>query len=150
MFFVLLILWLVMNGRVTLELVIFGVILAGLVTLFAVKVIGYSIEKEKAIYHNIPIYLLYVVNLISEIIKSTLAVMGVILSGEKPDPVIIEFDSGLDSRFKNVLLANSITLTPGTYTLFVTGDHFVVHCLKQEYSVGMGDASFIRILRRLK
>ena len=150
MFLVLFILWLVMNGRVTLELVIFGVILAGLVTLFAVKVIGYSIEKEKAIYHNIPIYLLYVVNLISEIIKSTLAVMGVILSGEKPDPVIIEFDSGLDSRFKNVLLANSITLTPGTYTLFVTGDHFVVHCLKQEYSVGMGDASFIRILRRLK
>ena len=150
MFFVLLILWLVMNGRVTLELVIFGVLLAGLVTLFAVKVIGYSIEKEKTIYHNIPIYLHYVVNLISEIIKSTIAVMGVILSGEKPDPVIIEFDSGLDSRFKNVLLANSITLTPGTYTLFVTGDHFVVHCLKEEYSVGMGDASFIRILRRLK
>lgn len=150
MFFVLLILWLVMNGRITLELVIFGVLLAGLVTLFAVKVIGYSIEKEKTIYHNIPIYLHYVVNLISEIIKSTIAVMGVILSGEKPDPVIIEFDSGLDSRFKNVLLANSITLTPGTYTLFVTGDHFVVHCLKEEYSVGMGDASFIRILRRLK
>ena len=150
MFFVLLILWLVMNGRITLELVIFGVLLAGLVTLFAVKVIGYSIEKEKTIYHNIPIYLHYVVNLISEIIKSTIAVMGVILSGEKPDPVIIEFNSGLDSRFKNVLLANSITLTPGTYTLFVTGDHFVVHCLKEEYSVGMGDASFIRILRRLK
>ena len=150
MFFVLLILWLVMNGRITLELVIFGVLLAGLVTLFAVKVIGYSIEKEKTIYHNIPIYLHYVVNLISEIIKSTIAVMGVILSGEKPDPVIIEFDSGLDSRFKNVLLANSITLTPGTYTLFVTGDRFVVHCLKEEYSVGMGDASFIRILRRLK
>lgn len=150
MFFVLLILWLVMNGRITLELMIFGVILAALVTLFAVKVIGYSIEKEKTIYHNIPIYLLYVVNLISEIIKSTFAVMGVILSGEKPDPVIIEFDSGLDSRFKNVLLANSITLTPGTYTLFMRGDHFVVHCLKQEYSVGMGDASFIRILRRLK
>jgi len=150
MFFVLLILWLVLNGRITLELMIFGVILAALVTLFAVKVIGYSIEKEKTIYHNIPIYLLYVVNLISEIIKSTFAVMGVILSGEKPDPVIIEFDSGLDSRFKNVLLANSITLTPGTYTLFMRGDHFVVHCLKQEYSVGMGDASFIRILRRLK
>lgn len=150
MFFVLLILWLIMNGRITLELMIFGVILAALVTLFAVKVIGYSIEKEKTIYHNIPIYLLYVVNLISEIIKSTFAVMGVILSGEKPDPVIIEFDSGLDSRFKNVLLANSITLTPGTYTLFMRGDHFVVHCLKQEYSVGMGDASFIRILRRLK
>jgi len=150
MFFVLLILWLVLNGRITLELMIFGVILAALVTLFAVKVIGYSIEKEKTIYHNIPIYLLYVVNLISEIIKSTFAVMGVILSGEKPDPVIIEFDSGLDSRFKNVLLANSITLTPGTYTLFMRGNHFVVHCLKQEYSVGMGDASFIRILRRLK
>ena len=48
------------------------------------------------------------------------------------------------------LLANSIALTPGTYTLFLQGDHFVIHCLRPEYAEGIEDSSFVRLLRRLK
>jgi multicomponent Na+:H+ antiporter subunit E len=49
-----------------------------------------------------------------------------------------------------VLLANSITLTPGTYTLFQDKDHFVVHCLRREYAEGMDNSTFVELLRKVK
>ena len=76
--------------------------------------------------------------------------MGLVLHAEDPEPVIVEFHSGFQSRLQNVLLANSITLTPGTITVFQDGDHFVVHCLRREYAEGIEDSSFVRLLRRVK
>ena len=73
-----------------------------------------------------------------------------VFQAEEPDPVIIEFHSGFDSGLQNVLLANSITLTPGTITLFQEGDHLVIHCLRREYAEGIEESSFVRILRHLK
>ena len=46
-------------------------------------------------------------------------------------------------------MANFITLTPGTYTLFQEGDHFVVHCLKREYGEGLEGSSFVKYLKLL-
>ena len=69
--------------------------------------------------------------------------------GKKPDPVLIEFHSGLKDPFSNVLLANSITLTPGTYTVVQEGDRFVIHCLRREFAQGIDDSSFIHLLRKL-
>ena len=64
--------------------------------------------------------------------------------------MLVEFHSGLPSDFQNVLLANSITLTPGTYTLEQQGDHFLVHSLVPEYAEGMAESSFVQLLRKLK
>ncbi len=64
-------------------------------------------------------------NLIREIIISASSVIRMIWRAQDPEPVIIEFHSGFESRLKNVLLANSITLTPGTITVFLEGDKFL-------------------------
>ena len=99
----------------------------------------------------LPWMIVYVVCLVFEIIRAALNVMKVSFDPKKkPDPVIIEFHSGLPTDFQNVLLANSITLTPGTFTLIQEGDRFVVHCLRREYANGMGDSKFIELLRRVK
>ena len=46
------------------------------------------------------------------------------------NPKIIEFDSRLKSDYARMLLANSITLTPGTITVDVTvWGRFSVHCI---------------------
>jgi multicomponent Na+:H+ antiporter subunit E len=73
-----------------------------------------------------------------------------IYQAEEPDPVIVEIHSGFSSNLQNMMLANSITLTPGTITLFQEGDHLVIHCLRREYAEGLTDSSFARILRHLK
>ena len=144
-------LWIIWNGKVSVELLLFGAALTALAMLFAIKLLGYSLESERRFWRNLPLFLRYVAVLIAEILRSAAAVGALALSpGKRPDPVIIEFHSGLPTDFQNVLLANSITLTPGTFTLFQEGDRFMVHCLRREFADGMGDSRFIELLRKMK
>ena len=150
MFLGLFALWLIFNGRIDLELVIIGLMGAGLIMLFLVRVMGYEIATERRIYRNIPWAIVYVANLVKEVVKAAMDVMEVSFNKNlKPDPVIVEFHSGLEQEIQNVFLANSITLTPGTITVFQEGDFFVIHCLRGEYAQGIEDSSFIRLLSRM-
>ena len=142
-------LWIIWNGKVNAEIILFGAALTALVLLFAVKVLGYSLESERRFWRNSPLFLRYAAVLIKEILKASLAVAALSSAG-KPDPVIVEFHSGLPSDFQNALLANSITLTPGTFTLIQEGDRFVVHCLRREYAEGIDDSVFVELLRKVK
>ena len=54
------------------------------------------------------------------------------------NPKIVEFKSKLKSDVSRTTLANSITLTPGTITIY-TGvmGKFVVHCIDDESGDGL-------------
>ena len=151
MFLTVFILWIILNGRVTPELVILGLMISCLVMLFARRAVGYTLKTDLRMMRNIPVFLLYALILVREIVLASITVIKLVFSSrEKPDPIIVEFNSGLETDLQNVLLANSITLTPGTFTLFQEGDHFIIHCLRREYGEGMGDIVFIRYLEMLK
>ena len=62
----------------------------------------------------------------------------------------MEFDSEFKDNARNVLLANSITLTPGTYTVAMEDGHFLIACLCPEFADGIDDSSFVRILRKIR
>ena len=144
------ILWIILNGRVTLELVLLGIPIAAAVFLFARAAFGYSVRTEGYVLKYLPLTVLYLINLMVEIIRASLNVIAIIINpSRKPDPVLIEFDSGLPTEFQNVVLANSITLTPGTVTVEMTEGHFLVHCLIPEFAEGIGESSFVRLLRRV-
>ena len=144
-------LWIIWNGKVNAEILLFGTALTALALLFAVKVLGYSLESERRFWRNFPLFLRYTLVLIREIFKASLVVAKLAWSPEgKPDPVIVEFHSGLPTDFQNALLANSITLTPGTYTLIQEGDRFVVHCLRREYADGIEVSTFVELLGKVK
>lgn len=143
-------LWVIFNGRITPEILLIGLPVAAVVSLFSYRLTDYSHASDLKVARNIFFFILYALNLIREIIKSASSVMLMIIRGQTPEPVIIEFHSGFSSKMQNVLLANSITLTPGTITMFQEGDRFVIHCLRPEYGRGIDDSSFVRLLRRLK
>jgi multicomponent Na+:H+ antiporter subunit E len=48
------------------------------------------------------------------------------------------------------LLANAITLTPGTITVNIDGNHFAVHCLDKSIAVGMDSSSFVKVITKLE
>lgn len=151
MIIILFLLWIILNGRITPEILVFGVVVAGAVFIFLVRVLGYSVSTEKKILKSVPFIIHYVLNLIWEIVKASCEVLRIAFSPSgRPDPVLFELHSGLKSHFLNVVLANSITLTPGTYTVLLEGDRLVIHCLRKEFSEGMGDSSFIRLLSRFE
>jgi len=74
--------------------------------------------------------LLYVFWLAWEVVVSGLQVAYVVLHPRLPvDPRLVRFRSQLPHTLARLTLANSITLTPGTVTLEVEGDEFLVHAL---------------------
>ncbi len=146
-----LILWIVLNGRLSFQVAVSGVMASALVYVFLWKAMGYSLKNDLRLLRNLPLAALYILNLIVEIFRSSREVICLAFSPSKsPDPVIVEFHSGLGRGWMNVLLANSITLTPGTITIFQSGDRFVIHALKGSYAEDLEDSSFIRILKRME
>ena len=68
-----------------------------------------------------------------EIIASSLEVARLILRRDMPiSPTIVELDASELSDSGQVILGNSITLSPGTVTLDVYEGKVKVHCLTQE------------------
>ena len=143
--------WLIFNGRITLEIVIFGIVIAAAVFAFMWKFMGHSIKKELRIYKKIPELLKYVFLLVKEIIKANIAVIRMIMTRrEVTEPVLVKVHTDLKSETAKVMLANSITLTPGTITVSMEGDTLLVHCLDKSISEGMEDSDFVKMLEKME
>ena len=143
--------WVILNGRITLEVVLFGVAVATLMFAFICKFMDYSIRKEIWLFKNFFLLLWYVIVLAVEILKANFAVVKMIFSVKyQVEPALVSFKSPLKTGFANFLLANSITLTPGTITVSMDNGDFVVHCLDKELAVGMDDSVFVHLLKKLE
>lgn len=62
-------------------------------------------------------------------------------------PTVVEFQTRLADDFPRYLLAQSITLTPGTVTVRVDGDRFLVHALTEEMAAGVPGDMEERLVR---
>lgn len=143
--------WIIFNGNITTEIVIFGVVIAALVFAFVCKFMDYSLQKEKIFYKKIFSFAAYVILLVTEIIKANFSVIHMVLTRtEIMEPVIVRFRTNLKTDTARVLLANSITLTPGTITVALSDDELVVHCLDKSLAEGMEDSLFVKMLERME
>lgn len=143
--------WVILNGRITLEVVLFGLAIATLMFAFICKFMDYSIKKEVWLFKNFFLLLWYLIVLIVEILKANFAVVKMIFSVKyQIEPALVTFKSPLKTEFANFLLANSITLTPGTITVSSENGEFVVHCLDKDLAVGMDDSIFVHLLKKLE
>ena len=66
------------------------------------------------------------------------------------EPQLVHFTSDLKSEMAKVILANSITLTPGTITVSLEGSDFYVHCLDREFAEGMEHSVFVELLEKME
>lgn len=145
------VLWIVFNGRVTLEIVLFGIGIAALVFWFICRFMDYSIKKELHAYKNLFRGLAYVLLLVAEIIKANFGVMRLIVSSKyEIEPKLVRFKTDLKSDTLRAVLADSITLTPGTITVTMEEDEYLVHCLDRDMAEGMEDSCFVHRLRRME
>lgn len=140
--------WLVLNGRLTGEILALGVPVTVLTVLFlcALRLV---LEKEAGLYRCVPGLVAYCGVLVWEIVKANLALVRVVYRGT-PSPVVRTVHTGLKSRLARTLLANSITLTPGTITLSCREDEIVVHCLTPEMASGLDSTVFEKRLLKLE
>ncbi len=151
MFLAFLLLWIIFNGRITPEVLLTGLALSAALFAFCCKFMGYSIKKDTRIIRLLPMAFQYIVILIVEILKANRQVLHFIVSPQyQVEPQIVHFTSGLKSEFARVVLANSITLTPGTITVSLEGSEFYVHCLDKDFAEGMEDSVFVKLLEEME
>lgn len=144
-------LWVIFNGQITLEICIFGVIIAAAIFFFTCKCMDYSIQKEINGYKKAGTFFKYVFLLVWEIIKANLKAVKLILSQkEEIEPALVSFESDLKTPGGKTMLANAITLTPGTITVTMDGKTFWVHCLDKELAEGIDDSTFEKLAKKLE
>ena len=130
--------WIIFNGQFTLEIAILGVAVATVMFAFMCKFMDYSIKKELNVYKKSIWFFAYIVLLLREIVKANLEIIPRILTiEEEMEPVIVKFKTNLKSDFTRMLLANSITLTPGTITVYLEEDVYTIHCLDTSLAEGL-------------
>ena len=151
MFFLIFAVWLILNGKVTVEICLFGVGISAALIFFMCRFMDYSLRKEWLLFRLSPLLIRYFWVLVKEIVKANVSVLKIIFSPElQPEPGFVYFDTDFSTGMAKMLLANSITLTPGTITVSVEGDRFCVHCLDQELAEGVEDSVFVELLKEME
>jgi multicomponent Na+:H+ antiporter subunit E len=93
-------------------------------------VLGPELGGPRVFLRRLLRYGIYVVWLVGRIVPAGIQVAYYVLHPRLPiDPGVLRFHTSLRSPIARTILANSITLVPGTMTLEVDGDEFAVHAL---------------------
>lgn len=139
--------WFILAEKINLEVGLIGVCMCALVCNFnkewiAKNKVGRSIEIKNVRYLTI-----YLFVLMKEIVVANIQVAKIVLAKNVDiSPQVVEFETKLKSDFNKTILANSITLTPGTLTVLMKEDRMIVHCLKKEYIEDVLNSKFEKIL----
>ena len=151
MFIILLGIWFVLNGRFTVEITLYGIGVSAVVYFVLCKLTDFSFKKDIKFCKNILFILAYFGVLLKEIFLSNVNIVKVIFERKKtPTPEIVHLHLGIKSKFLNTLVANSITLTPGTITVDLENDHFIVYCLDKTMIEGFENSTLVKLARKME
>ena len=142
MFVVLFALWVVFNGKLNAEIAVFGAVLSALIYLFSCRFLGWSPKKDERLLRLLPRAVGYMGLLLGEIVKSNLALLRLVYSPRiEVKPRLVTFRTPLKGAYRSVL-ADSITVTPGTITVHCQGERLTVHALDERFAQGVEDTAF--------
>ena len=141
--------WLLLSGHYATLIVTFGVISALAVAAIAARM--ELVDREGHPLHlgwSAPGYWLW---LMWQVIIANLDVARRILDPRLPiSPTVIRLRAGQKTELGRVIYANSITLTPGTVTIDVEGDEFVVHAISQAAARALESGRMNRRVNRME
>ena len=147
------VLWLMFNERITIDVIIFGIIIVAVLSL-AIKMIGlWDPSKDVQRISRIPSAIAFVLRLVYEVFKANIHMIMLVLSpnpNERIRPKILRHYSNIKSDGGLVALANSITLTPGTVTVDVGDDYVYVHAIDEYAEEGLKDSAIEKQIERME
>ena len=125
-FLVLLLIWVLIAGFDWMEVVL-GAAVALILSIIISKYVNYSFGI-KIVWQLIRFIFVYLPVFIYKLVLANLDMAYRVLSPKMPiNPKIVKVPTNLKSDFSKLILANSITLTPGTLSLDVEEDGVLVH-----------------------
>jgi len=121
------VLWLALTSKLDRQELICGGVISLVVSLLGAQVYS-KLDLPPLGLKRLLFSLIYVVVLFWEIIKANLDVAYRVIHPKMPiKPGIVVIKTSLKSDIAKMILANSITLTPGTFTLDISGDKLLIH-----------------------
>jgi multicomponent Na+:H+ antiporter subunit E len=127
LFIFLLTIWIILTNTFQYEELLTGILISLVLTLILnnnYQKLGLPpIGLKRLVY-----FIIYILVLLKEIIKANFDVAYRVLHPKMPiKPGIVIIKTELKQDIAKILLANSITLTPGTFTLDIKDDELLIH-----------------------
>ena len=146
-------LWLALSGDFAVEFLASGAVAAVGAVVFSELLFRGTHEGKFApapasvawLLRTVARFVLYLPWLAYEIVVANVYVAWLVIHPRLPiDPTLVRFETSLGSESGQVLLAQSITLTPGTVTVDASNGVFVVHCLSRRSRQGLAEGGIQR------
>lgn len=132
LFTTLLLFWLLLSGSLAADVLVTGIVVSALISLLFYPGLSFFTElrlSPAALIAGFKFYGYF----FKELVRANLGLAAIVLSPSLPiNPAIVKVRTRLKSRMGRLMLANSITLTPGTLTVDMDGEWFYVHCVRIE------------------
>jgi len=120
-------LWLILSANLQTSNILIGLAISSAIAFLYIKMF----QHQKFEMINPFWLLIYIITLFKNLILSNLQITKRVLSKDmKLNPAIVAIKTELKSDWKKLLLANSITLTPGTLTLDIQEDILYIHTIE--------------------
>ena len=134
LFLVLLAFWLLLSGQYNPLFIGMGVASAALVTALTHDMVERELGDRPSTVRAVALktwwFAVYTVWLFGRILPAGVQVAWFVVHPRMPiDPHMLRFRTQLSSPIARTILANSITLVPGTMSVTVEGDEFCVHTM---------------------
>ena len=146
-------LWLALSGHFSIEFLVIGALTSAGAAVFTNRLFRGTHEGKhrpapaSARWLVVSLFrlLAYFPWLAYQIVVSNVHVVYLVLHPRMPIyPSLVEFDTSLESEYARVLLAQSITVTPGTVTIDASEGKLLVHCLSNKSRQGLADGDIQR------
>jgi len=144
---ILILIFVIFAEKVTFQILFFAGLTAHIVLKVNQKSYSYELVKPKTI---IP-WSKFILILIYEIIIANFQVAAIALNPKMDiDPKIVMHKSELKDDLLLTILANSITLTPGTMTVDIKDNNLKIHCLNDSYKKALIDNKLEKMLLHIE
>jgi multicomponent Na+:H+ antiporter subunit E len=154
LFLTLLAFWFVLSDQYSPLFIAMGVASAVLVTWVMTPIVAAVLGGRSQPVSRVPERLwriaVYLVWLAWNVLSSALQVAWIVINPRvPPEPKMLRFRTNLESRFARVLLANTISLVPGTLTVRLDGDEYLVHALVPAAAENLLDGRMQTMIARM-
>lgn len=145
LFLILSIFWILISNTFKPEILLTGIIISLVISMITSNELTIFSEinfSPKAFIYT----LVYLLVFLKELVLSNLDVAFRVISPKLPiNPGIVEAKTKLKSPMAKMILANSITLTPGTFTVEIKDETIFIHCLNiKSYDIDVVTKKVIR------
>lgn len=135
--------WMVLSPGIGVQTILLGIVLSTLVMLYSKEILFGDTEMPLYQIKHLWNMIQFIGVLVVEIFKANIDVARIVLDPKMPiQPHFIKVPMMLKNDMNKVIFGNSVTLTPGTLTVDIVEDGFIIHALTTDAAEAMKE-SFI-------